>query len=325
MGKRILRRAGALLLVSVAALALWLYAPDKPRAALEAAYPGEYRMVDGVRLRLRDTGPRGSVPGGAPAVILLHGFGSSLDTWEPWAKALSARYRVIRFDLPGFGLTGPDPTGDYSDARTLKVIAGLMDQLGVDRAAMVGNSLGGRIAWMFAARFPARVTRLVLISPDGFASPGFEYGKAPVVPLMMQALPYVAPRDMLKASLTPAYAHPEALSEQTLTRYRDMMVAPGVRRAILARMGQTVLSDPAPILRRITVPTLLLWGQQDHMIPISNAADYLRLMPDAALVRLPDLGHVPFEEAPARALPPVEQFLSGAVPNAAPLGEHAER
>ena len=88
--------------LGIVALALWLYAPDKPRAVLEAAYPGEYRNVDGVRLRLRDTGPPE-----APAVILLHGFGSSLETWEPWARALSAHYRVIRFDLPGFGLTAP--------------------------------------------------------------------------------------------------------------------------------------------------------------------------------------------------------------------------
>ena len=91
--------------MAFAALTMYFYAPDKPRADLEAAYPGEYLAVDGVRLRLRDTGPRD-----APAVILLHGFCASLDTWEPWARALSADYRVIRFDLPGFGLTGPDPT-----------------------------------------------------------------------------------------------------------------------------------------------------------------------------------------------------------------------
>ena len=108
------------------ALPLYLYAPDKPRVELEAAYPGDYRTVEGVRLRLRDTGPRD-----APAVILLHGFCASLDTWEPWAQALSAHYRVIRFDLPGFGLTGADPTGDYSDAREMKILTGLMDQLGV--------------------------------------------------------------------------------------------------------------------------------------------------------------------------------------------------
>ena len=296
--------AGAIV-VGIVALGVWLYAPDKPRAALEADYPGDFRTVDGVRLRLRDTGPRD-----APAVILIHGFGSSLDTWEPWAKALSAKYRVIRFDLPGFGLTGADPTGDYTDAREIKILVDLMDQLGVQRASLIGNSLGGRIAWNFAALHPDRVTRLVLVSPDGFASPGFEYGVAPKTPLMMRALPYVAPRGLLKANLAAAYADPKHLSEATLTRYRDMMLAPGVRPAILTRMGQVILRDPAPTLARIQTPTLLLWGEQDHMIPIANAADYLKDLPHATLVRLPNLGHVPFEEDPATSLVPVERFLA---------------
>ena len=309
MVRRILRWAGALFLLAIAALALWLYAPDKPRAALEAAYPGEYRTVDGVRLRLRDTGPKG-----APALILLHGFGSSLDTWEPWAKALSARYRVIRLDLPGFGLTGADPTGDYTDARAAAIIAVLMDQFSLPHAALIGNSLGGRLAWQFAARYPDRVTRLVLISPDGFASPGFAYGKAPAVPLVMEAMPWVGPRSLIRANLAPAWAHPEALPDAVVERYRDMLLAPGVRRAILDRTRQTVLTDPALRLQSITAPTLLLWGEQDHMIPIRNAADYLRLLPHATLVRLPGLGHVPFEEAPAQSLPPVERFLSGGTP-----------
>lgn len=296
---------GGLGVVGIAALALWLYAPDKPRGELEAAYSGDYRTVAGIRLRLRDTGPRD-----APAVILLHGFGASLDTWQPWAEALSRKYRVIRFDLPGFGLTGADPTGSYTDTRTMMVITQLMEQLRVDKATFIGNSLGGRIAWNFAALHPDRVSQLVLISPDGFASPGFEYDKPPKVPLMMQALPYVAPRNMLKTSLAAGYARPSALSEVTLTRYRDMLLAPGVRAAMLARMGQVVLRDPAPTLARIKAPTLLLWGENDAMIPISNAADYLRAMPTAKLVRLPNLGHLPFEEDPERSLPAVAQFLS---------------
>jgi pimeloyl-ACP methyl ester carboxylesterase len=276
---------------------------------LEALYPADYRTVDGVRLRLRDTGPRD-----APTVIMLHGFGASLETWEPWAKALSSRYRVIRFDLPGFGLTGPDPSGDYTDARAIRILTDLMDQLGIERANLIGNSLGGRIAWNFAASHPDRVARLVLISPDGFASPGFAYDKAPKTPLMMRALPYVAPRGLLKANLAAAYGRPETLGEATVTRYRDMMLAPGVRSAILARMGQAILRNPAPILARIQTPTLLLWGEKDGMIPIGNAADYLRDMPHARLARLPNLGHVPFEEDPANSLPPVERFLAGETP-----------
>jgi len=300
--------AGAAVL-AIAALSIWAYTPDKPRAALEATYAGDYRTVDGVRLRLRDTGPRD-----APAVILLHGFGASLDTWEPWAQALSKRYRVVRFDLPGFGLTGSDPTGDYTDARSIQVLNGLMDQLDIARASLIGNSLGGRIAWNFAALHPSRVTHLVLVSPDGFASPGFEYGKAPKTPLIMQALPYAAPRSMLKANLAAAYGRPESLSEPSVTRYHDLMRAPGVRGAILARMGQVILRDPAPTLARIHTPTLLLWGEKDGMIPISNAADYLRDMPNATLVRLAGLGHLPFEEDPVNSLPPVERFLAGDVP-----------
>ena len=89
----------------------------------------------------------------------------------------------------------------------------------------------------------------MLVSPDGFASPGFEYGKAPEIPPMMRLLPYVAPRALLKANLAVAYGRPDALGEATLTRYRDLMLAPGVRRAILARMGQVILHDPGALPR----------------------------------------------------------------------------
>jgi pimeloyl-ACP methyl ester carboxylesterase len=114
---------------------------------------------------------------------------------------------------------------------------------------------------------------------------------------------------MLRASLTPAYADPARLTEPTLTRYSDMMRAPGVRGAILDRMRQSILQDPEPLLRKIQAPTLLLWGKRDGMIPFANSTDYLRDLPHATLVKLPDLGHVPFEEAPAESLPPVQNFL----------------
>jgi pimeloyl-ACP methyl ester carboxylesterase len=307
-------RAVALTVPCLAVLALlaWLYTPDASRAVLEAKYPADDRTVAGIRLRLKDTGPRE-----APALILLHGFGSSLQTWDAWAGLLSRTHRVIRFDLPGFGLTGPDPTGDYSDRRAITVILALMDDLGIRRATLIGNSLGGRIAWSFAAAHPDRTDRLVLISPDGFASPGFAYDTTPAVPLVMRLLPYMLPRPMLRASLLPAYGDPSRLTEAVVTRYRDMMLAPGDRAAIIARLSQVRLSDPVPILRRITAPTLLLWGEKDGMIPIGNAADYLRAIPDARLVRLPGLGHVPFEEAPDAALAPVLSFLAEARPEAA--------
>ncbi|WP_158807223.1 alpha/beta fold hydrolase [Beijerinckia sp. L45] len=294
-------------LVIVAAAGLWLYTPDKPRAALEAAYhiaPTGYRDIAGMRMRLADSGPKR-----APALILLHGFGSSLETWDAWVKSLAADFRVIRFDWPGFGLTGPDPTGDYSDARSLQILAAVMDALGIDRASLIGNSIGGKLAWMFAAKNPARVDRLVLVSPDGFASPGFDYGKKPEVPLMVRALPYTLPAFMVRASMSPAFGDPTRMDEALVARYRDFMLAPGVRPAMIARMEQVTMVPPEPLLRGVRAPTLLLWGEKDGMIPVANAADYLRTMPDARLAALPGLGHVPQEEAPALSLKPVLDFL----------------
>lgn len=299
--------AGVLLAVLLG-LGAWLYAPDKPRAALEAKYaaaPSRFLSVAGLRLHVRDSGPRD-----ASALILLHGFGASLHTWEAWAEVLTADHRVVRIDLPGFGLTGPDPTGDYTDARSVDVLVSLMDALGVRRASLVGNSMGGRIAWKLAALRPERVERIVLVSPDGFASPGRAYGAAPKIPLMARLLPFVMPAPLLRATLASAYNDPAALTDEVLARYRDMLLAPGVRRAILARMGQDRLADPVPLLRRIQAPTLLVWGEKDRMVPATNAADYLEALPGSKLVTFPELGHVPQEEAPATSLEPVRAFLS---------------
>ncbi|MFO1027510.1 MAG: alpha/beta fold hydrolase [Acetobacteraceae bacterium] len=287
----------------------WLHDPDKQRTALEAQYgqpPSEFVWVAGIRLHVRDTGPRGG-----RAVIMLHGLGSSLHTWEPWAEALSTRDRVIRFDLPGFGLTGPEPTGDYSDARTMQIILGLMDTLAIRRAVFVGNSLGAKFAWMFAADHPALVSKLVLISPDGFASAGFEYEKKPDIPALAHVLPYTLPRILLRANLALAYGDPKRLSDATLDRYRDLMLAPGNRQALLDRTAQLWLVPPEPMLRRIQVPTLLVWGEKDKLIPFATARDYLAVMPQARLLAFGDLGHVPQEEAPERTLPLVRSFVDG--------------
>jgi pimeloyl-ACP methyl ester carboxylesterase len=297
----------ALALVAAAAGIGWLWTPDLDLASLDAKYlaaPGDRIEVAGTQLHLRDSGPRD-----APPIVLLHGFGASLHTWEPWAEALQAEFRVIRLDLPGSGLSPPDPTGDYSDARSMALLTALLDQLGLARASLIGNSMGGRIAWSYAARHPERVRALVLVSPDGFASPGFDYGKAPEVPATLKLMRYSLPKPLLRMSLAPAYANPAALTDALATRYHDLMRAPGARDAMLARMGQIALVDPLPWLAQIRAPTLLLWGEQDAMIPLRNAADYLKAMPGATLVALPGIGHLPQEEDPVNSLRPVREFL----------------
>jgi pimeloyl-ACP methyl ester carboxylesterase len=305
-----------MLLFSIGALAalllgaaLWLHTPDLPRATAEARWataPSSFVQAAGVRLHVRDTGPRD-----APAILLLHGFGSSLHTWDEVAARLDRDFRVIRLDLPGFGLTGPDPTGDYTDARSGAVLGALLDALGIARAHVVGSSMGGRIAWRFAADHPERVERLVLMAPDGFASPGLEYGRAPRVGPLMQLLPLTLPKPLVARGMAPAYADPSAMTPDLVERYHAMLIAPGVRRAILDRMQQHVLVPPEPILAGIRAPTLLLWGAQDRMVPATNADDYLRAMPDARSLVLPGVGHVPMEEVPAAVADAIRAFVTG--------------
>jgi len=182
--------------------------------------------------------------------------------------------------------------------------------LGIDRTTLVGNSIGGRIAWWTAARYPGRIDRLVLVSPDGFASPGFDYDAPPSVPAMLTLMRYALPKFMVRSNLAQSYGDPAALAESTVERYYDLLLAPGSRQALLDRLGQTVLRDPRPILKKIDIPVLLVWGEKDALIPFSNAQDYLTHLPDARLISFPDLGHVTHEEAPARTLPPVMKFLS---------------
>lgn len=287
---------------------IWLWTPDKSRRELETRYlvaPDDLLQIAGIRLHVRDSGRKD-----APALILLHGFGSSLHTWEPWAKALSSDYRVIGFDMPGAGLSDPDPNGDYSDDRSSQVVTALLDHFGIDKASLIGNSMGGKIAWKFAAAFPDRIDKLVLISPDGFASPGEEYGKRQPVPSMVRLMRYALPKLMLKMNLEPAYGDPSNLTDDIVTRYHDLLLGPGNRDAMIARMEQTELVEPEPLLRSIRNPTLVLWGEKDAMIPLANADDYVKALQDSTLVVLPGLGHLPQEEASETSLLPVKAFLA---------------
>ncbi len=294
--------------IALATALAWLWTPDKSRPELEAKYlnsNSDIMSVAGHKLHVRDSGSKAS-----PTVILLHGLGSSLHTWELWAQALTPAFRVVRYDLSGSGLSEPDPLSDYGDTRSLDVLLALMDTLKIGKASLIGNSIGGRLAWKFAAKHPERVEKLVLISPDGYESPGFEYGKRPHVPAIMKLMKYVLPKSILRTNLAPAYGDAARLSDETVTRYYDMMLAPGSRGALIARMEQTVLSPPEPFLEGIEAPTLLVWGDKDAMIPIANAAEYQKHIRNAALVTLTGLGHVPHEEAPNTSLPAVQAFLA---------------
>ena len=288
--------------------ALYLWTPDKSKAELEKTYSSPknaYVSALGVNLHYQDTGPsKNAIP-----ILFLHGFGASLQTWDTWAQALSEDYRVISVDLPGFGLTGEDPSGIYTDQRSVEVLEAFLKELKITKVVLVGNSMGGKFAWQFAARYPNQVSKLVLISPDGYASPGIEYGKKAEVPAIAELYRYFFSKTFLAMNLEPAYANPGTLNDALVNRYYDLMLAPGVRGAILARMQQTVLQNPVPSLASIQVPTLLIWGEKDAFIPISNSNDYLKVMPNAKRVSLPNIGHLPQEEQPSIGLQVLKEFL----------------
>lgn len=289
-------------------LVMWsLWTPDLDRADLERQYTrtsSQFIATPGLRTHVQIEGPAQ-----APVVLLLHGFGSSLQTWDAWGQGLANEYRVVRLDIAGFGLTGPAEPGDYSDEADVQRLLAVVDQLGLPRMTVVGHSMGGRLAWHFAAAHPQRVDKLVLIAPDGFPDPQAKSDRTYDVPAWMGVARYALPRWMIKKGVASAYADPSRLDDDTARRYQDMLLAPGVRQAVLARMAQTRNRDPLPWLQRLTMPTLLLWGAQDGMIPAENSMDYQRAMPHAQRVVMPDVGHLPHEEQPQRSLQAVRDFL----------------
>ena len=132
------------------AIALYgLWAPDFERAELQKRYGSSTtRMidVDGLQVHYKETGPQD-----APVLLLLHGFGSSLQTWDEWSVKLDPKYRVIRLDLPGFGLTGASPLNDYSEEKDVAILTHFADKLALDKFSVIGHSMGGKMAWSFAA------------------------------------------------------------------------------------------------------------------------------------------------------------------------------
>jgi pimeloyl-ACP methyl ester carboxylesterase len=284
-----------------------LWTPDLERAELEKRYVASSPQmldVNGLKVHYKETGPQA-----APALLLMHGFGSSLQAWDDWSLKLEQKYRVIRLDLPGFGLTGASPANDYSEEKDLAILTHFADKLGLEKFSIIGHSMGGKMAWTLAATQPERVQALVLMAPDGFPE-AKDIGTKPYeVPAVMGLIKYFLPKYLVRKSIEPAFAEADALSDARVNRYYDMLRAPGVRAAILERSNQTIYTDPVPRLKAIKAPTLLIWGEQDQIIPSTNAKSYASVLSNSTTVLVPKLGHLLQEEQPEKGLTAVMQFL----------------
>ncbi len=305
-----LKLVGALLFMT--AIAMWLSrAPDRPVESLVARWappPSDFIDVKGQLVHLRDVGPRDD----AEPLVLIHGTSASLHTWEGWVKGLSARHRVISFDLPGFGLTGPSVAGDYRGDTYARFVLDLMDQLKVQRFAIGGNSLGGEVAWRTALMAPERVTRLILVDAAG---PDFTSDSVPLgfllarVPLLNRLGDWMLPRPMVVASLHNVYGDPARVTDALVDRYYELTLREGNRRALVQRLQQNRRGQDAERIRELKLPTLILWGGRDRLVPPPVAQQFRQDIAGSALVVFDDLGHVPQEEDPVRTVAPVQAFL----------------
>lgn len=261
--------------------------------------------VDGVMVRVRQEGPKD-----APVLLLIHGFTHSLEVWDDWADALSADYRVVRYDLKGHGLTGADPAKEYSPASRAAFVGAVMDALEIEKAVIAGNSLGGLAAWRFAADAPERVGGLVLVSPGGYPLNGV--GDAPVaVPPAVRAY-LTEPQDaVVRFAAMRTYGDPSRLSDDDLHRQALLMRHDNNGAAMVQSLEQFVLPDPDPVLSSLTVPTLILWGRRDGVVPVAQGERMAAVMPSAELIIYEDLGHVAQEEDPERTLADLRAFLKG--------------
>lgn len=309
---RVLLGVAALAVLGVVVVIAASWAPDVPVDSLKPRWappPSTFLAVDGMQVHLRDEGPRDdSVP-----VVLLHGTSSSLHTWDGWADSLKATHRVIRFDLPSFGLTGPSPEGDYRIEAYVAFVEHVLDALHVQRVVLGGNSLGGWIAWRMAAMHPARVQRLVLVDAAGYpfkatSEPiGFRLARMPVVKHLVGQ---ILPRSVVASSVRNVFGDPSKVTPALVDRYFDLTRRAGNRAALVARFAQLRFDADTALVRSIGQPTLVIWGGRDRLIPPDNARRFVRDIVGSRLVMFDGLGHVPHEEDPAATFVVVRAFLA---------------
>lgn len=310
----LLKALGALMILTALAVAL-SRAPDRPVESLVARWappPSEFVQIKGQVVHLRDEGPRSD----PMPIVLIHGTSASLHTWEGWVQALKGRRRVITFDLPGFGLTGPFTgqyeAGNYHGDAYARFVLDLMDHLHLERAVIGGNSLGGEVAWRVAVMAPPRVQSLILVDAVGPAfTPdtvplGFAFARVPVV---NQLAEYLLPKPLVASSVAAVYGQRERITPDLVDRYFELTLREGNRRALGQRMQGMVIGEHAERIATIRQPTLILWGGRDRLIPPSSAQWFAQAIPGSQLVMFDKLGHVPHEEDPAATVVPVKAFL----------------
>jgi pimeloyl-ACP methyl ester carboxylesterase len=311
MGLQIIAGIAAVLTLLIGVFIVATWAPELTVAELQGRWappPSVFVDVLGVKVHLRDEGPRDD----KTPIVLLHGMGSSLHAWEGWAEALRNERRVIRFDLAGFGLTGPSPDGIYGGENDMRLLIAVLDKLGVERCVLGGNSLGGSVSLRTALEHPSRVEKLILVDAGGYQSApasepiGFALLRMPGIRWLLQN---TLPRFLVAQGFRNVFGDPQRVTPEMVERSVALTQREGNRRAILERFQQRRPGTLADRIPQLKLPTLIVWGGRDRLIPVAVAQRLHRDIAGSTLVIFDDLGHAPEEEDPARTVTAVKQFL----------------
>ncbi|TDB59133.1 alpha/beta fold hydrolase [Arundinibacter roseus] len=274
-----------------------------------AGYPSSFVEIDGMKVHYRDEGSKSD---SLLPIVLIHGTGSSLHTFDAWTNELKFQRRIVRMDLPAFGLTGPFPDRNYSIDQYVDFMQHFLVARGIKKCILGGNSLGGNIAWQFTAKYPHMVDKLILIDAAGYpmvsksAPIAFRIAR---IPILNNLLTFVTPRFMARASVENVYADKSKVSDELVDRYFELTLRKGNRRALVDRMQVPLDSTAFPKIKSIQQPTLILWGGQDMLIPVDVARRFQNDLPNDTLVIMENVGHVPMEESPKESLRIVQVFL----------------
>ncbi len=319
MKSSLVRRIGRFLAVLFVVLAVawagfWYSRPEfvafEPvRATVPNSAFSKFADVDGVRVHYQEKGS-------GPALVLIHGYGSSTYTWKDVFQPLSERFRVIALDLKGFGFSTSNEDDDFTHATQAKLIVHLLDKLGVQKAVFCGNSMGGGISIRVATMFPERVAGLVLIDSAGMIS-SKRNAFAPSVtfwPYIGTALAAVALTSdkLVRNGVSNSFFDTSKVGEERVATYhRPLKTRFGQRAARLTRV-QADYSDLPGKMAGISVPTLILWGREDALIPLEAGERMAKTIPRSKLIVFDRIGHIPQEEAPELVLREMLTFLGNA-------------
>jgi len=245
-------------------------------------------------------------------VLLLHGTASSLHTWDQWSNSLKQHYRVVRLDLPGFGLTGPHPLDQYSVNNDVDFIHSFIKKLELETVHIAGSSLGGRISWEYSLQHPEHVKSLTLINALGYPQeswpPAIEMAQWPLLDTLVANL---SPRFMFDKGLKEIYFDDDIVDENLIDRYYELAHFPGNMGAFPKRV-KAKLDTHSIEIKNINVPTLILWGEEDLYFPVERASYFNHDISQSSLITYANVGHLPMEEIPLKSVNDFMSFLKTA-------------